>query len=175
VGAAVSAHGLGLRRLLMGLPLSQRSDAACGLELADLNRHLAAVSALMPQIYGRSESCMQAQMELDAIIDLEGPCSIECKRASLLFALSREKELGDHFELSLRSPVDMSTEDLSFAVDVRTRVLPFIFPRFLRNMCQTPDSFVVLSCVMAEMWEGETFGNYGPREGAHHETPEAVL
>ena len=84
-------------RLLMGLPLCQRSAAADALERKDLDRHLAAVAALMPELYGDSEACRQAKMELDLVVELEGEESLECKRAALLFTLAREKELGLHF------------------------------------------------------------------------------
>lgn len=152
-----SMQGVGLRRMLMGLPLSQRSEASDTLERRDLDRHLSAVSALMPELYGTSEACKQAQMELDTVVELEGEDSLECKRAALLFALSREKELGLHLE-EVEREVDGSS---TLVEDLRKRVLPFVFPRFLRNLCQTPDSMVVLSCVLAEMWAGEPLGNYG--------------
>lgn len=161
----------------MGLPLSQRSAAADALERRDLNRHLAAVSALMPELYGSSEACRQAKMELDLIVELEGEESTECKRAALLFALARERELGMH--LSRAAEAAGAGDDARLVEDLRERVLPFVFPRFLRNLCQTPDSLVVLSCVLSEMWAGEALGNYGhggsPGSGAHHQPAEAVL
>ena len=172
-----SSTGVGLRRMLMGLPLSQRSAAADALERRDLDRHLAAVSALMPELYGDSEACRQARMELDLIMELDGEESTECKRAALLFALARERELGLH--LARAAEAAGAEADARLVEDLRARVLPFVFPRFLRNLCQTPDSLVVLSCVLSEMWAGETLGNYGPGgvEGsaAHHQPAEAVL
>lgn len=161
----------------MGLPLSQRGAAADALERRDLDRHLAAVSALMPELYGDSEACQQAKMEMDLIVELDGEDSTECKRAALLFALAREKELGLH--LARAAEAAGAEADARLVEDLRERVLPFVFPRFLRNLCQTPDSLVVLSCVLSEMWAGETLGNYGPGgvEGsaAHHQPAEAVL
>ena len=172
-------RGVGLRRLLMGLPLCQRSAAADALERKDLDRHLAAVAALMPELYGDSEACRQAKMELDLVVELEGEESLECKRAALLFTLAREKELGLHFARAAKAVG--SEDDLRLVEDLRARVLPLTFPRFLRNLCQTPDSLVVLSCVLSEMWAGETIGNYGPVgssgtvSGAHHQSAETVL
>lgn len=170
----------------MGRPLSQRSAADDALERKDLNRHLSAVSELMPQVYGDSEACRQAKMELDLVIELDGEDSLECKRAALLFAMSREKELELH--LMQTAEAAGSNDDKRLVEDLRDRVLPFIFPRFLRNLCQTPDSFVVLACVLSEMWAGEVLGNYGPtgadgaeeiesreESGAYHQPAHAVL
>ena len=54
----------------------------------------------------------------------------------------------------------------TFAEDMKNRVLPFILPRYVRNSMQTPDSFVVLASVLAELWAGERLGNYPlPPEG----------
>ena len=152
--------GVGMRRMLMGLPLSQRSAADDTLERKDLDRHLSAVSDLIPQVYGDSEACRQAKMELDLVIELDGEDSLECKRAALLFAMSREKELEMH--LMQTAEAAGSKDDYMLVKDLKDRVLPFVFPRFLRNLCQTPDSFIVLTCVLSEMWAGEVLGNYGP-------------
>lgn len=169
--------GVGLRRMLMGLPLSQRSAAADALERRDLDRHLAAVSALMPELYGESEACRQARMELNLVVELEGEGSLECKRAALLFALAREKEMELH--LTQAAKAAGAEADARLVGDLRERVLPFVFPRFLRNLCQTPDAMVALSCVLAEMWAGEPLGNYGhggvEGSAAHHQPAEAVL
>tara|TARA_B110001452_G_scaffold263585_1_gene265254 strand:- start:2248 stop:2649 length:402 start_codon:yes stop_codon:yes gene_type:complete len=133
----------------------------------------------MPELYGDSEACRQAKMELDLVVELEGEESLECKRAALLFTLAREKELGLHFARAAKAVG--SEDDLRLVEDLRARVLPLTFPRFLRNLCQTPDSLVVLSCVLSEMWAGETIGNYGPVgssgtvSGAHHQSAETVL
>jgi hypothetical protein len=159
--------------MLMGLPLSQRSLAADAFERRSIDRLLAAVSALLPDIYGDTEACRQAKMELDTVVELEGANSLECKRAALLFALAREKELGLH--LAQTAEAAGSEDDQRLVEDLQRRVLPFVFPRFLRNLCQTPDSMLVLSCVLAEMWAGDPLGNYGPAGAAHHQSAEAVL
>lgn len=155
--------------MLMGIPLSKRSTATDAVERQDIDRHLSALSVLLPELYGTSDACKQAQMELEAVVQLKGQHSLECKRATLLFALAREKELAMHLQETAPS-----SRDRSMVQDLRERVLPFTFPRFLRNLCQTPDSMVVLSCVLVEMWEGETLGNF-EAVAAHHEMPIAVL
>ena len=154
----------------MGLPLSQRSLAADAFERRSIDRLLAAVSALLPEIYGDTEACRQAKMELDTVVDLEGANSLECKRAALLFALAREKELGLHLAQTAEAE-----DDQRLVEDLQRRGLPFVFPRFLRNLCQTPDSMLTLSCVLSEMWAGDPLGNYGPAGAAYHQSSEAVL
>ena len=157
----------------MGLPLSQRSLAADAFERRSIDRLLAAVSALLPEIYGDTEACRQAKMELDTVVEQEGANSLECKRAALLFALAREKELGLH--LAQTAEAAGSEDDQRLVEDLQRRVLPFVFPRFLRNLCQTPDSMLTLSCVLSEMWAGDPLGNYGPAGAAYHQSSEAVL
>jgi len=167
--AQKAGSGVGLRRMLMGHPLSKRSTATDVMERQDIDRHLSALSELLPELYGPSDACKQARMELESVIEMDGANSIECKRASLLFALARERELAMYLEANAPN-----TRDRSMVQDLRERVLPFTFPRFLRNLCQTPDSMVVLSCVLVEMWGGETLGNFEAL-AAHHEMTVSVL
>ena len=133
-----------------------------------LDVHLEAVGELIPKVYGNSEASQQAQMEFKKYLSMENDTDgIVCKRAALLFALAREKEVGDHFAAEERQQQDGSTgpTEPTYAQDLRERVLPFVLSRFVRNSCQTPDSFVVLSCVLSEMWAGERLGNWPLREG----------
>ena len=79
--------------------------------------------------------------------------------AALLFALGKEKELGTFFSEQERV-IQGEDGTPTFSEDMKNRVLPFILPRYVRNSCQTPDSFVVLANVLAELWAGERLGNY---------------
>ena len=149
--------GVGLRQLIMGPPLTCRDQDTTG---EQLDVHLQAVGELIPKVYGDSEASQQAQMEFKKYLAMENDTDgIVCKRAALLFALAREKEVGDHFAAEERREQDGSTEP-TYAQDMRERVLPFILPRFVRNSCQAPDAFVVLACVLNEMWSGERLGNW---------------
>lgn len=159
----------GLRPLLLGPPLAERQDDKT---LTALDSHLEGVAQLLPQVYGNTEASKQAQMEFKRFLamptDHDG---VLCKRAALLFALRQEKELGAFFSAQERAVQGPSNEP-TFAEDMRNRVLPFIFPRYVRNSCQTPDSFVVLACILSEMWTGERLGNWplawnevGPNNG----------
>ena len=36
--------------------------------------------------------------------------------------------------------------------------------RCIRDSCQAPDAFVVLACILSEMWAGERLGNWPLQE-----------
>jgi hypothetical protein len=160
----------GLRRLLMGPPLSQRGEGEDTEGVHQLNEVLTAVKGLLPQVYGEGIASDQACMELQRVIAMPGTYDgMACKRASVLFAMQREKEVAAHFV----------AEDAEFATDLRDRVLPFATPRFVRHSFQTPDAYVVLTNVLAEMWAGERLGNWplqpaGEQRGNTEEGQEAM-
>jgi hypothetical protein len=148
--------------MLLGPPLTQRQRPGGGPSdpsLAELHAHLDALVRLLPEVYADSDASKQAQLEFAKILRL-GNSQDEacCKRAALLLGLALEKEVGDFLETQ--------PEGGDFARDLRQRVLPFILPRFARNSFQAPDSFVVLACVLGEMWEGEALGNWPLDQGA---------
>lgn len=148
---------VGLRPLLMGPPLSDRDSDPT---LTTLDSHLEAVAALLPKVYGDSEASQQAQMQFKQFLQMEQDYDgVLCKRAALLFALGKEKELGTFFSEQERV-IQGEDGTPTFSEDMKNRVLPFILPRYVRNSCQTPDSFVVLANVLAELWAGERLGNY---------------
>jgi hypothetical protein len=144
----------------MGPPVTHRHEDPTA---AALDLHLEAVAALLPQVYGDTDASKQAQFYFSEIQkigdDFDG---LLCKRAALLYALATEKELSTHFaecERSQRASCP-DPEAPSYVEDMHTRVLPLIMPRFTRNSCQTPDSFVVLANVLAELWPAEPIGNF---------------
>ena len=149
-----------LRTLLLGNPLAARSEGDAQAISDALDDHLQVVLQLLPQVYGKTSAVDQAVMELERVSELpadaDGVC---CRRAALLFALAREPELLELFD------------DKEYASDMRLRVLPFVFPRFLRNSCQAPDAFVAAAIVLGEMWKGERLGNW-PEEGRTTSVPE---
>jgi len=148
---------VGLRPLLLGAPLTEREhdDTAASLDV-----HLQGVLDLLPKVYGDSDASQQAQMHFERFLEIGSDRDgMLCKRAALLFALGNEKELGKYFAEQERSAHGDDGQP-TYAEDMRNRVLPFILPRYIRNSCQAPDSFVVLACVLSELWAGERLGNY---------------
>lgn len=155
-----------LRRLLMGPPLSQREEGEDTEGVQRLNEVLRAVKELLPQVYGEGIATEQASMELQRVIAMDASYEgMACKRASVLFAMVREQEVAAHF---------VGGEDPAFAADLRDRVLPFATPRFVRHSFQTPDAFVVLTNVLAEMWAGERLGNWPLQEPCAEEGKEEM-
>lgn len=148
-------EALGLRDMLLGPPLSDVRPGAARVAAA-LDSHLLGLVELLPAVYGDNEACRQAELEMGAVVDMDGSkreC-LACKRAALLYALHTEAAVRDHWK---ESRADGSA---AFAHDLATRVLPFVVPRFLRHGCQAPEAFVLLTLVLAEMWEGERLGNW---------------
>ena len=154
---------VGLRPLLVGRPLTERSSEEDP-TVTCLDTHLSAVRGLIPKVYGESNACEQAVAEFSAMVDADSKGDvIVCKRAALLFALSREKEVSDFFVSQERR---VFGDGPTFTEDLTQRVLPFLMPRFLRNNCQAPDSVLVFSMMLSEMWTGERLGNF---PAAHHD------
>ena len=144
-----------MRRMLLGPPLTQRDHAPVA---AELDASLEAVIEFLPQVYGDTDPRKQATVELRRILELPATrAGVICKRAVLLFAIAREPELAEFFA---------EHGDDGYALDLRDRVLPFVTPRFLRYSCQAPDSYAAIATVLAEMWGGETLGNWPLRAKA---------
>lgn len=144
----------GLRTLLMGPPLTERgedSEDGDPEAAARLDNVIGGVKGLLPQVYGEGIAVDHACMELQRVVAMPPTYDgIACKRASVLFAMQKEKEVAAHF----------AAEEPAYAGDLRDRVLPFATPRFVRHSFQTPDAYVVLTAVLAEMWAGEQLGNW---------------
>jgi hypothetical protein len=155
---------VGTRALLLGPALTERDGDTT---LDSLDVYLEAISGLLPQVYGADNpASQQAQYEFGCFREMPRDFDgVLCKRAALLFAMAREKELASCVAERERLA---GGEGPTYSEDLRDRVLPFITPRFIRNSCQTPDTFVVLACVLAEMWPGEPLGNW-PLGGSREE------
>ena len=140
----------GLRSLLLGSPLGGREDEV-KIE-HEIDRHLRGMLNLIPSVYGDTEPCRQAVMEVKTVLKMH---DMACKRAMLLYGMSKEQEMCDYW--NSRDDTDGSAE---LANDLNRRILPFVVPRFFKHSCQCPDAFVVMTLVMSEMWKGENLGNW---------------
>lgn len=147
-----------LRSVLLGPPLAERRDTTT---LDALNVYISSVIELLPQVYGAGEATLQAQSEMQRIVSM--PPSMDgvlCKRAVLLFALCKEPEVGALFHGIDVGRGEGNGGTTTYSRDMVDRVLPFITPRFLRNSCQAPDSYVTLALLLKELWAGERLGNF---------------
>ena len=136
-----------LRQLLLGSPLNQREAEQRIKE--ELNSHLQGLLELIPRVYGALDPAQQAIAEVRRVAELD---NIPCKRAMLLYGLFAEQEVFEHFK--------SSSKHCQLADDLKYRVLPFVFPAFFKESCQSPATFVLLTMMLAEMWGGETLGNW---------------
>ena len=146
---------IGLRKLLLGLPLHQRhasetQDTHDQQLKAELDLHIEALIELLPRNYSDTEPCKQALLELRHVVQME---NLACKRAVLLYGVCSEKEIVDYW-------TKHDPESAKLAKDLHERVLPFVGPRFLKHSCQCPDGFVRLALTLADMWGGEQLGNW---------------
>jgi hypothetical protein len=138
-----------LRELLLGPPLCSRDDSTLSKVDAALSAHVRAIPPLLRQVFKGTENLEQAIAEIEAVAALPpDACGVTCKRAAVLYAMSREAEIGNAFGTPL-------------ARDMVKRVLPFATPSFYASCCQNPQPYVLLCIVLAEMWEGERIGNWG--------------
>lgn len=140
---------VGLKELMLGSPLSIREDEEKIKE--GLNKHLRGMLELIPKVYGNSEAAKQAVMEVKHVVEMD---SIPCKRAMVLYGLFAEREICDYWSSN------QADGSAALAKDLQSRVLPFVTPRFFKHSCQSPETFVVLSMMLAEMWGGEKLGNW---------------
>jgi len=143
------AETIGLRRLLLGTPLGSREGEQEIKE--ELNEHIKGMIELVPKVYGNSDPCKQAVLEMKHVVSMD---SVACKRAMLLYGMAVEKEVCDHWK---EHQADGSS---ALADDLQSRVLPFVIPRFFKHSCQCPDALVILTMVLADMWGGEQLGNW---------------
>ena len=144
---------MGLRQLLMGAPFGDVEEEKR--VASELNMHLEAMTELLPRLYGDTEACKQAVLEIRSVVAME---SVLCKRAMFLFGLGTEREMCDHWR---GRQADGSA---ALAQDLSSRVLPFVMPRFLKHSCQRPDALLQAALMLADMWSGESLGNWP----AHH-------
>lgn len=140
-----------LRSLILGPPLSKRSDDNNEELLNQINERIREIIVFIRRVYGDSEASRQAVLEIERILELNGDSyeELACKRALILYAIYKEQFF---FEGSAST---------SLAKDLGTRVCPLLCPRFFKESCQAPHSFTAMAIVMTEMWAGEKLGNYG--------------
>lgn len=137
---------LGLRELMLGTPLGDRAGEA---ELSsELDRHLRGLLELITRVYGDSEAARQAAIEMRRLLESD---DVQGKRAAVLYSLFLEPDVQAYWA---------STGSAQLSADLAQRVLPFITPLFFKHNCQAPAGYALFATVLAEMWAGETLGNW---------------
>lgn len=148
----MATHGYTLRQLLMGKGVWDARDPAT--DAAQLDRHLHALAALLPKVYGNSGACKQAVLETTRVAEMGcSAAEVAAKRAMLLVGLAYEPSLELYWKRR-------DAESGALAADLAGRVLPFVTPRFFRHCCQCPEQYVTLALLLADMWKGERLANW---------------
>jgi hypothetical protein len=156
VRKAHAEQGGTLRAVLLGPPLSVKIDP---LALQFIDHHVEGVRNLLGHVYGtrHEEETRRVQHELQYVMDLpvtDARC-VACKRALLLTAMHLEREVAGYFRAD-------EGNGRSLADDLCVRVVPFLLPQYVRDMCQHPEQFVTLATVLVTMWRGERLGSFPP-------------
>ena len=149
-----------LYNLLFGSPLVQRVATEGGdTAVAGLNPVLRGIIPVLERSLGQpgGDPLEQATLEWKRVIGLKSDyAGVAAKRAVLLFALWREREVREHFRKS----------DPTLVKELEARVLPLVMPLFVRELAQTPDALVVLVYLILSMWDAEDLG-----AAAHDKSP----
>ena len=113
-----------------------------------LDAILKGLPSVLTRELGDREATSQAILELNRVIDLptDTAIAVHAKRAAVLFALWRERDVQQHFR---------QRGEAELVDDLCGRVLPLVMPRFVANQCQVPDAAVVMASVLHSMWSAE--------------------
>lgn len=139
-----------LRGLLLGPPLNCRNRATMLHHTSQLNAHIEGICKMLFNIYGDTVAMKGTCVDIRNILQHNDSVKqIICERAALIFTLHMEPEISAYF--TQRD----GGKGKRFTRRLKTRVLPLIVSQYSRNMYQSPDLFVLMACVMTEMWGGE--------------------
>lgn len=156
----VNRDMVGIRPLLLGAPLSTKENDPRPMLCVD--SHVEGVRQLIQKVYGERQPLEVVRVldELQYVVDLPTTeyNGASCKRALVLMAMHLEREVADYFD-SQEGMVYQG--EPSVARDIKERVVPFLLPMYVSDMCQDPERFVAMTTVLATMWAGETMGSFG--------------
>lgn len=145
-----------LRTLLFGAPLAPRGEGDVEVLVEELNACLRGVLVLLETEVGPCAPLDQAKLEWGRLIVMDADfCGVAARRAALIFALHTLEAVRLHF----------AAEDPELVADLQQRVLPMVVPAFLAGMAQKPESLVLLTATLAELWAGETIQASAEVEG----------
>ena len=137
-----------LENLLFGLPLSERGKHG-DTTIPHLDAALRGIVPVIERELGHSQPVEQAILEWNRVIALPLDfCGVQAKRAALLFAIWRERDVRSHYRK--RNP--------QLVADLERRLLPLVCPAFVANQAQSPDAFVAMMSVMHAMWSSNEVG-----------------
>ena len=132
-----------LRGLLYGKPLNMRTASDVYELCEELDACLRGIMEILPEETGDGDALEQARLEWSRLIENKPSFqSVAMKRAALLFSLCTLEPVREHFRET----------DADLVSDLETRVLRLTTPRWLADMAQNPESYVMVTCLMTELW-----------------------
>jgi hypothetical protein len=141
---------LGLRECFLGEALNAR-DGDSDAVFDALDAMILTIIDFVATVYEGSDASKNAQKEFKIVARMPRNANgLWCRRAAVLFAIAREPEIAEH----------VGANDAGYALDLQNRVLPFATPRFVKHLCQAPDSYVTLTLLLSELWRDEPLGNF---------------
>ena len=138
-----------LENILFGSPIEGREEPDDS-ALDGLDATLRAVMDLLGAETRFSPMHAEASREWGLMLfkaGRRGYASAAAKRAALLLALWKEEAVREHF----------AAEEPVLVGDLHSRVLPLVMPRFVANMCQSPDALLATVCLMSQVWREVPF------------------
>lgn len=140
-----------LQILVLGSPLSDReNDTAVA---SEVQTHFNALVVLFEEIYGGAESWRFLKTMLEEIQAVQNFASrMQIQRILLLHALWLVPEATDWY---------VQNDSTSIAHDLKTRIMPFVGPRFLKTGAQSVGRMAGLCAVLHHMWGGELLSACG--------------
>ena len=152
-----------LRGMLLGPPLNCRKHTTHPTK--QLGEHTGRICKLIHNLYGHSAVVDATCKDVAAVTERD--CDVVkqhlCQRAALLYAMFMEPEVCHFFTQTDVSP---RSKDRLVARRMQKRVLRLVVPHYVQNLYQNPDWFVLMACVLSEMWGGEKL----VWNAAHHES-----
>ncbi len=144
-----------LYNILFGTPLSYRTqvDDQVDATILQLDEALQGMLDVIERELGPSDAATQAMAEWERVIDLPGTsyANVAAKRAAFMFSLWQEKDVRNHY-------INKSSKDAELVDLLGNRILPLVMPRFIANLAQMPESLVMMTSILTDMWDPQDLG-----------------
>jgi len=133
-----------LRELLFGKPLNMRHKNDVQELCDELDACLRGIIELLEGEVGKGDALEQAMLEWRRLVEDYAPSfqSVAVKRAALLFSLHTLEDVRDHFRET----------DAELVADLESRVLQLTTPRWVSDMAQNPEDYVMSTCLLTDLW-----------------------
>ena len=149
--AQTDGEEMGIRRMLLGSPLSARMGCQCD-NTTGIDIHLRKVCTIIKEIYGSQDSdyaCMQIQNIID--MPHNNLDSIASKRTVLLYALANTPEVLEYMKTQQSTPADVNL------LNSLSRILKPITSEFVDECFQNARGFAFAATTTALMFADDDY------------------